>query len=366
MQGVEDLVKTGDFTLGKPLQGFEEAFAKYCGVKHAIGVGNGTDALILSLKAVGIGGDHVGWQEEEVITTPFTFVATVGAIVACRARPVFVDNGDDLCIDPTKIEAKVTRWSRAILPVHWAGNMANIFKIRHSVTINSSLHIVEDACQAVGASEKYVTVDDRINRRAGSLGTAAAFSLHPLKNLNCFGDGGFVTTNDDAVAAKIKSLRNHGLINRDEVAEFGYNSRLDTLQAIVCLKQMPDLDKMLDKRIAIANRYNEAFDGLKGVKIPKPRPGVRHTYHLYQLKCDRRDEFLSHLTGDGVEAKIHYPIPVHLQSAAKHLGYKPGDFPQCEDDCRRVVSLPVHPYLTEDEVNWTIQAVRSFYEPKPL
>lgn len=366
LMDIEKLVDSGEFTLGKPLKEFEEQFATYCGVKHAIGVANGTDALILSLKSVGVEHLKPGIENYyQVVTTPFTFVATVGAIIACGAKPVFVDNGDDLCISPERIWDKVSIRTKAILPVHWAGNMSNMWKIGHS-----SIPIVEDACQAVGASERAADKSDKTKshyKKAGTFGSAAAFSLHPLKNLNCWGDGGMVTTNDDSIAAKIKLQRNHGLVNRDEIVEFGYNSRLDTLQAIVCLRQMLDLDRMLEKRIAIANRYNEAFEGLKGVKTPKPRSGVRHTYHLYQLKVDRRNEFLDYLTGEkAIDAKVHYPTPVHLQPAAKHLGYKPGDFPQVEDDCKRVASLPVHPYLTESEVEWVIESVRSFYEPKVM
>ncbi len=361
MDDIDTLLDTGDFTLGKHLQEFEKAFASYCGVKHAIGVGNGTDALQLALGANGI------WDGTRVITTPFTFVATVGAIVACGARPVFVDNGDDLCISPEKIERALhIHDAQAILPVHWAGNVASMFEINR-IAKSHDLAVIEDVCQAIGASETYSVMGNVVHHCAGSFGNAAAFSLHPLKNLNCWGDGGMVTTNDDNIAREIRLQRNHGLVNRDEVIEFGVNSRLDTLQAIVCLKQMPDLDKMLDKRIAIASRYNEAFWGLKGVKVPLPRRGVRHTYHLYQLKVDKRDEFLSYLTGEkAIDAKVHYPIPVHLQGAARHLGYKPGDFPQCESDCKHVVSLPVHPYLTEEEIQYVIEAVRGFYEPKPL
>ncbi|MDP6505602.1 MAG: DegT/DnrJ/EryC1/StrS family aminotransferase, partial [Planctomycetota bacterium] len=195
----------------------------------------------------------------------------------------------------------------------------------------------------------------------GTWGETACFSLHPLKNLNVWSDGGVIVTRSDEMAEKLRLLRNHGLINRDEVAIFGGNSRLDTLQAVVGNRLIGQTKWITEQRIATARRYDEAFADIEGVRIPIRRPGVKHVYHLYVIRSDRRDELLSYLEENGVEAKIHYPIPVHLQKGAEHLGYSEGDFPKCEEDCKNIITLPAHQHLTDDEIAYTIEKVREFY-----
>jgi dTDP-4-amino-4,6-dideoxygalactose transaminase len=340
-------VPTGDFTLGAPLREFERHFADLVGLPHAIGVASGTDALILSLKALGIG------PGDEVITTPMTFIATVGAIVMTGARPVFVDSEDGFVIDPSKIARAITPRTKAIVPVHYTGNVADMPAIE-AIARQHGLRIVEDACQATAASIE--------GKPLGSWGAAACYSLHPLKNLNVWSDGGVIATSSDELADKLRLLRNHGLVNRDEVAIFGCNSRLDTVQAVIGNRLIRTVPAITERRIAIARRYDEAFADLREfVRPPVRRPGVRHVFHLYVMRAERRGELLGYLHSQGIEAKIHYPIPVHLQPAARYLGYREGDFPVCEADCKRIVTLPAHPYLTDQEVGYTIDTVRRFY-----
>jgi aminotransferase EvaB len=340
-------VPTGDFTLGKPLVEFEKRFADLCGAPYAIGVGSGTDALILSLKAAGVG------YGDEVITTTNTFIATVGAIAMAGATPVFVDSEDGFVIDATKIEAAITPRTRAIMPVHYTGNVADMPAIM-TIAKKHNLVVIEDACQAIGGQ-----ID---GRPVGSWGLTAGFSLHPLKNLNVWGDGGVIITHDEKTFEHLKLLRNHGLINRDEVAIFAHNSRLDTLQAVIGNRLIDQTGFITRRRIEIAQRYDRELGQLAPhVTIPVRRPGVKHVFHLYIVRVERRDELLAHLTKAGVEAKIHYPIPMHLQPAAKHLGYKHGDFPQAEADCRRIITLPAHQHLTDEEVGYVIEQVKAFY-----
>ena len=344
---IKALVQAGDLTLGRALGEFERRFGDLCRAPHAIGVGTGTDAITLSLKALGIG------PGDEVITTPTTFIATVGAIVAAGGRPVFVDSEDGFVIDPGKIEAAITPRTRAIVPVHYTGNVADMPAII-AIAERHHLAVVEDACQAIGAA-----IDDR---PVGSWGATACFSLHPLKNLNVWGDGGVIVTHSGSLAETLRLYRNHGLINRDEVAVFGWNSRLDTLQAVVGNRLIPQAPEITATRIENAARFDEAFRDLNEfIQVPVRRPGVKHVFHLYIVRARRRDELLAYLHAHGVEAKVHYPIPVHLQKAAQHLGYRAGDFEVCEADCRTIITLPAHQHLTRDEIDYTIDRVRSFY-----
>ena len=344
---IKSLVRSGDFTLGAPLKQFEERFARICRMPFGIGVGSGTDAIILSLKALGIG------LGDEVVTTPMTFIATVGAIAMTGARPVFVDSEDGFVIDPAKIEAAITPRTKAILPVHYTGNMADMPRIQE-IAQRHHVQVVEDACQAILA--------DINGLPAGSWGATACYSLHPLKNLNVWGDGGFIVTQSRELAEKLRLFRNHGLLHRDEAVIFGHNSRLDTLQAVIGNRLLKQAEFITLQRIANALHYDTAFAGLREfVQTPKRRPGVRHVYHLYMLRVQRRDELLAYLNEKGVEAKVHYPVPVHLMKAAQHLGYRKGSFPKCEGDCRSIITLPVHQYLVEEEMEYTIRQVRSFY-----
>jgi dTDP-4-amino-4,6-dideoxygalactose transaminase len=348
LQDLRALVATGDFTLGKAVTAFERRFAELCRLPHAVGVGTGTDAITLSLRILGIG------PGDEVITTPTTFIATVGAIVMAGATPVFVDSEDGFVIDPGKIEERITPKTRAIVPVHYTGNVADMPAIM-DIARRHGLVVVEDACQAIAAEIDGLPV--------GSWGETAAFSLHPLKNLNVWGDAGVVVTRSEAHDRALRLMRNHGLVSRDEVAIFGANCRLDSLQAVVGSRLIGETGFITAQRIANARRYDEAFaDRTEHIRIPVRRPGVRHVYHLYMIRVERRDDLLAYLNRHGVEAKVHYPIPVHLQPAAQHLGYKAGDFPVSEADSKRIITLPAHQHLTDDEIDYTIETVRSFYK----
>jgi dTDP-3-amino-2,3,6-trideoxy-4-keto-D-glucose/dTDP-3-amino-3,4,6-trideoxy-alpha-D-glucose/dTDP-2,6-dideoxy-D-kanosamine transaminase len=350
LQDVRTLVKSGDFTLGKPLTEFEERFAKRTGMPHAIGVGTGTDALIMPMKMSGIG------PGDEVITTTMTFYATVGAIVATGARPVLVDSEDGFMIDPEKIEAAITPRTKGIVTVTFSGNIPNLERIK-TIADKHKLMIFEDSCQSIGGELN--------GRPMGSWGEAAAYSLHPLKNLNVWADGGVVTTRSAELARKLRLYRNHGLVNRDEIEFFGINCRLDTMQAVVANRLFPQLDFITDTRIKNAAFYDAAWkDIAEHVQPPTRRPGVKHVYHLYMVRARRRDELLAFLQNRGIEAKVHYPKAIHMQPAAAYLGYKPGDFPKAEADCACIITLPAHQHLTREELDYTAQSVHDFYRGK--
>lgn len=348
LAALRDQLKICNFTLGPEVSQFEQIFAQACQTKYAIGVNSGTDALILSLKSLGIG------PGDDVITAPNSFIATAGAIVMAGARPVFVDVRDDYNINPDLIEDAITPKTKAIIPVHLTGNPADMPKIME-IARNARLDVVEDACQAIGAS---------INGKVvGSFGISAAFSLHPLKNLNVWGDGGVITTNSTALNQKLKLMRNHGLRNRDEVDFFAYNSRLDTVQAIVGLKLISFLDIITETRIKHAQFYDAALSELADfITIPPRRTGIRQVFHTYVVQAKDRDKLLQYLNDNGVEAKIHYPIPIHLQRAAQYLGYHEGDFPVTEAQSSSIITLPVHQHLRQDQLDYVISTIKKFYK----
>ncbi len=346
LKDIGKLVKTGDFTLGKQVAQFEAKFAKVCGTRFAVGVNSGTDALFLSLKALGIGAG------DEVITMPNTFIATVGAIAASGAKPVFVDCNDEYVINTDLIEAAITSKTKAIMPVHYAGHPADMAKVL-AIAKKHSLRVVEDACQGICSS-----IDGKVT---GSFGDAGGFSLHPLKNINVWSDGGIVTTNSEQIYRKLILLRNHGMSNRDEYEMFGYNSRLDTVQAVVGLHIIKDLEKITRRRIENARAYDTGLADLRQIKFPPRRKNVRYVYHLYILQVERRDELLSFLNKNGIEAKVHYPMPLHVQKCCSGLGYKAGDFPVAESQARRIITLPAHQHLTDKQIKFTIDKVHEFY-----
>lgn len=346
LNDIRKLLHRGDFTLGKDVQEFEAKFAKYTGAKYAIGVANGTDALFLLLKAAGVE------SGDEVVTAPNSFIATTGAIVMTGAIPVFVDAGNDYNINTDLIEAAITAKTKAILPVHLTGNPAYMPAIM-KIAKRRGLIVVEDAAQAVGAKIGGVHV--------GNFGIGAGFSLHPLKNINVWGDGGVIVTNNDEMASKIRLLRNHGMKTRDEVSVFGVNSRLDTLQAIVGLHMLSQVEKITETRISNAKTYDKGLSQVKGVALPPRRGDARQVYHTYVIQVENRSSLLEHLTKKNIEAKVHYPIPIHLQEAAKQLGYKRGDFPATESQTEKILTLPVHQDLTKEQIQYVIESIKEFY-----
>ena len=352
LEDIKELVIKGDFTLGQALDEFEEKFAAIHEAPYALGVGTGTDAIAMSLKLLGV------VPGDEVITCANTFIATVGAIVQVGAKPVFVDSEDGFVIDADRIESVVTERTKAIVPVHYTGNIADMAKIRR-IADKHNLIVVEDACQAIlGKFDgKYV----------GSLGDAAAFSLHPLKNLNVWSDAGMVVTHSSELHGKLKLYRNHGLADRETCLEFGVNCRMDTLQAVVGNRLIKNIHKITSRRQDIAQQYDEAFSALgQFVEVPERRKMVGHVFHLYVLRVQYRDELLAYLNQEGIAAKVHYKLPMHLQPAAKKFGYVKGDFPIAERHGSVAITLPAHPYLSEEEVQYTINRVVNFYKKQQL
>jgi len=344
---LRDLVKTAAFTLGPPVQEFERRLGEMVGVRHIVATNTGTDALILALKALGVG------PGDEVITQPNTFYATVGAIVAVGAAPVFVDVNDELQIDERQIEKAVTDRTKALLPVHWAGLAPNLPEIME-IAGRLGLSVIEDSCLALGGK-----VD---GRPAGSAGHMAAFSLHPLKPVHVWGDGGALVTDDDEAARWLRLYRNHGMINRDEIEIWGVNQRLQSVQAVVANRLLDRVDTWNDRRNELAERIDRGLKETPEISIP-PRPeNKRSTFQLYIVRAQRRDALLTHLVERGVEAKVHYPIPLHLQKPGRALGYHEGDFPEAEAQAGEIVSLPAHPFLTNEEVDYVVSCVCDFYQ----
>jgi dTDP-4-amino-4,6-dideoxygalactose transaminase len=367
------VLSSANYIMGKTVIDFEKDFANFIGVKHAISVGNGTDALVISLKAMGIG------EGDEVITTPFTFFATAETISAVGATPVFVDvNKETFNIDVTKIEEKITSKTKAIMPVHIFGQSADMDEI-NEIAKKHNLYVIEDACQAVGGKYK--------GRKIGTLGDVACFSFFPTKNLGCAGDGGIIVTDNDEIATIIRALRTHGsgengqkaynLLNNIEeevkTAEgandtvynplkyynylIGYNSRLDAIQAAILSVKLKEIDSWNSKRREIVEVYNKALQNSDLVK-PTAKDCNEHVYHMYILQSENREEVLAKLKGAGIATGVYYPVPLHLQKVYKSLGYKEGDMPVSEYLSHRTFAIPVYPELTKEQVNYIIQNLK--------
>jgi len=344
---LKSFVSTGDFTLGKPLIEFEDRFASLIGTRFAIGVNSGTDAIKLSLKALGIG------PGDEVITTANTFVATVGAIAETGATPVFVDCDDTFCMNVDLVEQAITERTRAIVPVHFTGYMTDMRKLV-PLSEKYQLPLVEDACQSIlGAIE---------GKNAGTWGVTGAFSLHPLKNLNVWSDGGLIVTDDENLAEQLRLLRNHGLSDRDTVSILGCNSRLDTIQAVVGNWLIPKTEDIAARRISNAAFYDEHLGRLDEIRIP-PRPvDFRIVYHLYIVFAQNRDSLLRHCVDNGIDAKVHYPVPIYRQPALSHLGHKTGDFPVADGHTETIITFPCDQHLSQDQLDFVVATVRNFYQ----
>ena len=347
---IKKVLESGQFIGGKEVERFERKFAKFCGVKYAISVNSGTDALFLSLKSLGIG------PGDEVITTPFTFIATAEVIANSGAKPVFVDiDPKTFNIDPSKIEKAITKKTKAIIPVHLFGQMADMDEIMR-IAKKYKLFVIEDAAQAVGAEYK--------GKKAGAIGDLGCFSFFPSKNLGAFGDGGMVVTNDKKLAERIQLLRNHGSSPKEKYLNLilGTNSRLDAIQAAILRVKLKYLKKWIKKIQEIANYYNQSLKGVGDIKIPEILPDRTHTFHQYTIRTKYREELKKYLQNQGIPAMIYYPIPLHLQPAFKHLKYKKDDFPETEKASKEVLSLPIYSELSKKEQDFIVKKIKKFYK----
>lgn len=344
------LIASSEFTLGPAVDAFENKFAAYVGMSHCIATNNGTDALILALKALGVG------NGDEVITVCNTFYATAGAIVACGATPIFVDCDERYQIDISQIEEAISIRTKVIMPVHWAGASPDLEEIM-GIATKHGLEVVEDACMGIGASIR--------GRRPGTFGRINAYSMHPLKSLNVMGDGGMVVTNDDHLATWLRKYRNHGMVDRDHIEFWGVNMRIQPLQAVVASHGLDVLNGVMVKRCRNAACLDRGMATIAPhVTLPVRPNGHVETYALYMALFDERDNLLSYLKEHGVEAKIHYPIPLHLQNAARPLGYKVGDFPVAEFQASRLITLPVHQFLEDQHLDFMLAKIHEFYGKK--
>ncbi len=344
LTAVERVFDAGQYVLGPSLAAFEEEFARYCRTAFAVGVGSGTSALSLVLRWVGVG------PGDEVITVPNSFVASAAAIALAGGRPVFVDVGRDLNMDPDLLESAITPRTKLVMPVHLTGRPARMPQILE-VARRHGLFVLEDAAQSIGAALH--------GRPVGGWGGAACFSLHPLKNLHAIGDGGVVTTDHPGLRAWLLKARNHGLRSRDECEFWSENSRLDELHAAMLRIQLPHLERWTAERRRLAARYHERLR--RCVEVPDEGPGEHCVYQTYVIQAERRDALVRWLRRQGVEACIHYPTPLHLQPAARALGYGPDDFPVATRAAGRIVSLPLYPGMTEAQQDRVVELIAAFY-----
>ena len=342
------LIRSTDFTLGKYIVEFEKKFSKYIGAKYVISTNNGTDALILSLKSIGVK------KGDEVITVSNTFYASVGAIVACGAKPILVDCDDRYQIDIKEIKKKINKRTKAIMPVHWGGASPDMFSII-KLAKKYKIHVVEDACMGIGA---------KINGKSpGTFGTINAFSMHPLKSLNVMGDGGMVATNNKKIFDWIKKFRNHGMTDRDHIEFWGVNMRLQPLLAIVAIEGLKKIDNVIKKRNENAKRMDSLLLTLSpNLIIPKRPKGYRETFALYMCLVKNRDKLLKYLIKNKIEAKIHYPIPLNKQKAARNLKLNQKDFTNANGQAKKIITLPIHQYLSKKQISYIAHKIKNFYK----
>ncbi|HXZ95168.1 MAG TPA: DegT/DnrJ/EryC1/StrS family aminotransferase [Dehalococcoidia bacterium] len=348
---IDRVLESSNFILGAEVEGFEKEFAAFCRAEYAVGVSSGTNALSLALSALDVK------QGDEVITAPNTFVATAAAISHVGARPVFVDaNPDTYNMDLPQLEKTITERTRAIIPVHLYGHPADMDAVLQ-IARKHNLKVIEDACQAHGAEYR--------GQRVGTLGVISAFSFYPGKNLGAYGDAGAVVTNNRELAERVRLLRNHGSPKKYYHEIIGYNARFDEIQAAILRVKLRHLDSWNAKRRASADIYQRYLKDMADKELvvtPKEMDWAKHVYHLFVIQVDEqvRDKLIEHLNARGIGAQIHYPIPIHLQKAYEHLGYKEGDFPVAEHAAKRIVSLPMFPELESQEIEYIAQEIESF------
>lgn len=338
---LKEILDSGRFILGQNVESLEKEIASYHNTEYAVGLASGTDALHLSLKALGIK------EDDEVITTPFTFIAAAEAITYDGAIPVFVDiKRGTLNIDPAKIEEKLTSKTKAILPVHLFGQPTDMEEIM-DIAGKHNLKVIEDCAQAFGAKYK--------NAAVGSVGDTGCYSFYPSKNLGAYGDGGMLTTNNPEICEKVKLLRNHGITGAYQHEFIGFNSRLDEIQAAILRIKLKHIDTYNQKRRDLAKLYTSTIGDV--VECPVELPDRRHVYHQYTIRSSRRDEIRNAFKDNSISSVIYYPLPIHLQEAFKYLGYKEGDFPESEAAAKEVLSLPIYPEMELEKVEFVCEVI---------
>lgn len=349
-QAIAAVIQESAYIGGKYCQAFEKAFAEYLGVKHCIGVANGTEALTISLKMLGIG------QGAEVITVANTFIATAEAITNAGARVVFVDNEPDYyTIDVKALESKISAQTRAIIPVHLHGHPANMDEILR-IARKYNLYVIEDAAQAHGAEYHGIKI--------GNFGNAATFSFYPGKNLGAYGDGGAIVTNDDEIAVKVRMYANHGRVAKYDHQFEGVNSRLDGLQAAILAVKLRHLEEWIAARRQVAALYHQYLKDVNQIVLPKEQAGMRHVYHLFVIRAEHRDALRAYLTEKGIGTGIHYPIALPNLQAYAYLKHKPADFPVATRYQAEQLSLPIYPELSTDQIAYICEQIRQFYRGK--
>ena len=343
---IESVISSGQFVGGEVVEHFEHKAAELCGTQYCVALNSGTDALVLGLLALGV------CAGDEVITPPNSFIASTAAIVHLKAKPVFVDVQPDQNIDPNKIEKAITSKTKAIMPVHLTGRIANMSAIL-KIADAHNIPVIEDAAQSFGS--QYA------GQPSGSFGKIGCFSAHPLKNLNACGDAGFITTDDENVAKRVRLYRSHGLADRNTVEKFGGVSRMDTLQAAILTYRLSRLAQMIERRRNNVDQYKSLLN-LDQVFFPEEHEEEFNTYHTFVIQCEKRDALQRYLMAHGIETAIHYPIPIHLQPAASNFGYSKGDFPVTEAQSEQILTLPIHQYLEKNDIKYICEFINKFFQ----
>ncbi|MGA2515082.1 MAG: DegT/DnrJ/EryC1/StrS family aminotransferase [Thermodesulfobacteriota bacterium] len=354
---IDEVFQNQQFILGAKVQALEETIARYCRTRYAIGVASGSDALLLALMALGVGGG------DEVLLPPFTFFATAGSVSRLGAIPVFVDISQETYnIDPCKVEEKITSKTKAIIPVHLFGQCADMNPLL-KIAKEKKLFVIEDAAQALGAEYRPDAVSE--GRRAGQIGDLGCFSFYPTKNLGAFGDAGMVVTDSVSLAEKIRLLRVHGSQPKYFHKQIGINSRLDTIQAAILLVKFKYLEKWTAERQKKAERYQlllrDLVSSVNGLRLPTIQYQNRHIFHQFVIRVPERDRLKQYLSEEGIGTDIYYPVPLHLQECYSFLKYRRGDLPNSEKACEEVLALPIYPELTEDQQVAVVDRIKAFY-----
>jgi len=343
---IKSVLKSGNYVGGNQTKIFEKNISNYCGKKYCVSLNSGTDALTFALYCLGVK------KGDEVITPPNSFIASTASIVHLGAKPVFVDVLSDQNLDPDLIESKITKKTKAIMPVHLTGRMCKMDKIK-KVANKYKIKIIEDAAQSIGSLYK--------NRKSGFFGDISCFSAHPLKNLNAIGDAGYLLTNSKNIYNKIQDLKNHGMSNRNVIRNFGYVSRMDNLQAAVLNYRFKKLNKIIQRRRENAKNYVK-YISTKKVFIPAENKFEYNSYHTFVIQVPSRDRLKKYLEKSGIGTSIHYPVPIHLQPASKKLGYKKGSFPNTEKQAKRILTLPINQYIDKKMIKYISNKINKFFE----